>query len=281
MIALRRRPRLPSPARPGAVALAAHRVTVLRGGAAVVADVDLEVRHGETLVLVGPNGAGKSTLLAALAGDVAPASGEVTLQDRPLASWTTREIAMRRAILPQRHTMTFPFTVAEVVAMGRAPWTGTDLQDDDDTAVRQALRDTDVSAFAARPFTELSGGEQARAALARVLAQRTTTLLLDEPTAALDLAHQELVFAVLAERAARGAAVVAVVHDLGLASAYADRVGVLSRGRLVACGPPSEVLTAPLLSDVYQHPVEVLPHPRTSRPLILPERGPSPRKETP
>ncbi|RAY17172.1 heme ABC transporter ATP-binding protein [Actinomadura craniellae] len=273
MIALRRRrPRLPGPAVPGTVALAAHDVTVQYGEKAVLSSVDLEVRHGEMLALVGPNGAGKSTLLAALAGDTALTGGRVTLQGHPLGSWTTREAAMRRAMLPQQHVLAFPFTVVDVVRMGRTPWTGTVHQEDDDPAVRQAMRDATVTSFADRPFTSLSGGEQARTALARVLAQRATTLLLDEPTAALDIRHQELVFSALAAEAGRGTAVVAVVHDLGLAAAYADRVGVLSQGRLVACGPPRDVLTAPLLSDVYRYRVEVLPHPRTDHPLVLPER---------
>ncbi|WP_083734024.1 heme ABC transporter ATP-binding protein [Actinomadura sp. CNU-125] len=242
--------------------------------------VDLELRHGETLVLVGPNGAGKSTLLAAVPGDTAPASGRVVLHGRPLDAHTAREQAMRRAVLPQRHSLAFGFTVEEVVRMGRAPWAGTPAEDDDDTAVADALHAADIAAFADRPFTSLSGGEQARAALARVLAQCAATVLLDEPTAALDIGHQEHVLALLRAEAANGHAVLAVVHDLTLAAAHADRVAVLSGGRVAACGPPGRVLTADLLGDVYRHPIEVLPHPRTSRPLILPERPAAPPEES-
>ncbi|WUI02752.1 heme ABC transporter ATP-binding protein [Spirillospora sp. NBC_00431] len=277
MIAARRRPRLPGTPRPGTVALSASGLTVRRGGVTVLEDVDLELRHGETLLLVGPNGAGKSTLLAALTGDVRPSAGEVTLDGRALRSWTPREQAMRRAMLPQRHTLAFAFTVGEVVRMGRSPWAGTGPEDEDDAVVAQAMRDADVDAFARRSFTSLSGGEQARVALARVLAQRAGTLLLDEPTAALDIRHQEQVFGLLGREAGRGRAVLAVVHDLDLAAAYADRVAVLARGRLVACGPPRRVLTGALLSDVYQHGIEVLRHPRTARPLVLPERPPMSR----
>ncbi|WP_192764113.1 heme ABC transporter ATP-binding protein [Actinomadura algeriensis] len=276
-----RRPRLPEPPEPGSVALAAEDVTVRRGGTTILDGVDLELRHGETLVLVGPNGAGKSTLLAALAGDTAPASGRVALHGRPLGAWTAREQAMRRAVLPQRHSLAFGFTVEEVVRMGRAPWAGTPAEDEDDTVVTSALHAADVAAFAERRFTSLSGGEQARAALARVLAQRAATVLLDEPTAALDIGHQEHVLTLLRAEAAAGRAVLAVVHDLGLAAAHADRVAVLSRGRVAACGPPARVMTADLLSDVYRHPIEVLPHPRTSRPLILSERPAAPPEETP
>jgi iron complex transport system ATP-binding protein len=272
MIDLRRRPRLPGPVARGEVALAARGVTVRRAGRDVLSDVGLRVRHGEVLMLVGPNGAGKSTLLAALSGNLRPAAGEVVLQDRPLEAWTTRELAMRRAVLPQQHSLAFSFTVTDVVRMGRSPWAGTPLEDEDDAVVLRAMRDAGIAEFADRAFTSLSGGEQARAALARVLAQHTETLLLDEPTAALDIGHQELVFSALRAEAEQGRAIVAVVHDLDLAAAYADQVAVLSRGELVACGPPPEVLTAPLLSEVYRHGIEVLPHPRTDRPIILPRR---------
>ncbi|MFC9971641.1 heme ABC transporter ATP-binding protein [Spirillospora sp. NPDC127200] len=272
MIALRRRVRLPGPAAPGGTALRASGFSVRRGGRAVLTGVDLDVRHGEILALVGPNGAGKSTLLAAFCGDVAPAEGAVHLSGAPLGGWTPRELAMRRSMLPQQHTLSFAFDAIEVVRMGRVPWAGTDLEDDDEQAVAQAMEETDTTAFAHRPFTALSGGEQARVALARVLAQRAATVLLDEPTAALDIRHQELVFAVAKAQAARGHAVVVVVHDLGLAAAYADRVAVLAGGGLAACGPAEEVLTAPLLSEVYQYGIEVLAHPRTGRPLVLPQR---------
>ncbi|ROO84409.1 iron complex transport system ATP-binding protein [Actinocorallia herbida] len=253
------------------VSLTAEGVSVRRGGRPVLAGVDLEVRPGEVLALVGPNGAGKSTLLAALCGDL-PYEGTVRVDGLPLADWRPVELAMRRAILTQTHAVSFSFAVEDIVRMGRAPWIGTPLEDEDDAAVAAALADADAARFAGRPFPRLSGGEQARVALARVLAQRTPVVLLDEPTAALDVRHQELVFAVTRELAERGRSIVAVVHDLGLAAAHADRVAVLSDGRLTACGPPAEVLTADLLTEVYGHPIEVVPHPRTGRPLVLPLR---------
>ncbi|WP_280334264.1 ABC transporter ATP-binding protein, partial [Nocardia wallacei] len=159
-----------------------------------------------------------------------------------------------------------------------APWAGppgapTTRQDDDETAIAAALAATDTEHLAARPFPALSGGERARVALARVLAQDTPTLLLDEPTAALDLGHQEQVLRLARARAGHGAAVVVVLHDLGIAAAYADRVAVLESGHLAACGPPRDILTTTLLSRVYQHPVEVFDHPRTGAQLVLPARG--------
>ncbi|MFD9871795.1 heme ABC transporter ATP-binding protein [Streptomyces niveus] len=234
--------------------------------------VDLAVRAGEVLALVGPNGAGKSTLLSALAADQAADSGGVRIAGRPAADWSASELALRRAVLPQAATLSFPFPVEEVVRMGRAPWAGTASEDDDDTAVAEAMAATEVAEFARRPFSALSGGERARVALARVLAQRAPLLLLDEPTAALDLRHQELVLRICRSRAAAGDAVVVVLHDLGLAAAHADRAAVLHEGRVVADGPPAEVFGDELLSRVYRQPVEVLPHPRTGTPLVIPRR---------
>jgi iron complex transport system ATP-binding protein len=246
---------------------------VTLGGRTVLDDVGVQVRPGEVTALVGPNGAGKSTLLAVLAGDVRPERGRVLVDGREIGGYRPVELARRRAVLPQRAVLSFPFTVEEVVRMGRAPWRGRPESAADDETVAEALRRTETAAFRSRPFQALSGGEQARVALARVLAQRTPVLLLDEPTAALDLRHQELVLTTVRERAAAGDAVVVVLHDLGLAAAHADRVYVLALGRVRGHGRPAEVFTEDLLTDVYQHAVEVLDHPRTGTPLVLPRRG--------
>ncbi|MBO0514724.1 ATP-binding cassette domain-containing protein, partial [Streptomyces beijiangensis] len=177
-----------------------------------------------------------------------------------------------RAVLPQDTALSFPFPVEDVVRMGRAPWAGTEREAEDDAAVAAAMAATEVCEFAARPFSTLSGGERARVALARVLAQRAPLLLLDEPTAALDLRHQELVMRICRDRAAAGDAVVVVLHDLGLAAAYANRVAILESGRIAAAGAPGEVFGEELLSRVYRQPVEVLPHPESRVPLIIPRR---------
>ncbi|PYG00984.1 iron complex transport system ATP-binding protein [Georgenia satyanarayanai] len=268
---LPRRPRLPQPLERGEVALAVDGARVALGGATILDDVSLSVRAGEVVALVGPNGAGKSTLLGVLSGDVA-AGGTVTLAGRPLDRWTTTEAAMRRAVLVQRGTLSFPFTCRQVVEMGRAPWSRTPREDDDAATVAHAMGLTETTALAHRTFSSLSGGEQARVSLARVLAQSAGVVLLDEPTAALDLHHQELVLRLARDRAAAGDAVVVVLHDLNLAAGYADRVAVLDRGRVAAVGAPGEVLQPELLSSVYQHAVEVLPHPRTAAPIILARR---------
>ncbi|MFD6799513.1 heme ABC transporter ATP-binding protein [Streptomyces cyaneofuscatus] len=263
---------LPSPVAHGSAAVEATGLSVRLGGRQVLDSADIAAHAGEVVALVGPNGAGKSTLLAALAADLAPGSGEVLIGGRPATAWAAPELALRRSVLPQSAVLSFPFPVEDVVRMGRAPWAGTELEDEDDTAVAAAMAATEVTRFAARPFSELSGGERARVALARVLAQRAPLMLLDEPTAALDLRHQELVLRICRERAAAGDAVVVVLHDLGLAAAYADRVAVLHEGRIAVVGPPREIFDGELLGEVYRQPVEVFPHPRTGAPLVVPVR---------
>ncbi|MFC8067753.1 heme ABC transporter ATP-binding protein [Streptomyces sp. NPDC057293] len=266
------RPLPPPPAAPGDVLAEADGLRVLLGGRPVLDGVGVTVRAGEVLALVGPNGAGKSTLLGALAADVPVTEGLVRVHGRPVARWTAPELALRRAVLPQSASLSFPFPVAEVVRMGRAPWAGSDRENEDDAAVAEAMARTEVTGFAGRPFSALSGGERARVALARVLAQRAPLLLLDEPTAALDLRHQELVLRLCRERARAGDAVVVVLHDLALAAAYSDRVAILRAGRIAAEGLPAEVFDEDLLSEVYDQPVEVLPHPRTGALLVVPRR---------
>ncbi|MFD7403448.1 heme ABC transporter ATP-binding protein [Streptomyces sp. NPDC059866] len=274
MIRLRTRPVPPPVPVPGDVLAETEGLQVRLGGRTVLHGVDMTVRGGEVLALVGPNGAGKSTLLGALAADLPDAEGVVRIHSRPVSDWSASELALRRAVLPQSAALSFPFTVEEVVRMGRAPWAavGGEGADSDDTAVGEAMARAEVTAFAARPFSALSGGERARVALARVLAQRAPLLLLDEPTAALDLKHQELVLRLCRERARAGDAVVVVLHDLGLAAAYAHRVAILHAGRIAADGPPAEVFSDRLLTDVYDQPVEVLPHPRTGAVLVTPRR---------
>lgn len=267
-----RTPPEPSSPQRGDITLQARGITVERGGRNILEGVSVDVRAGEVVVLVGPNGAGKSTLLAALSGDQPVVAGRVDVDGTDLNHWTPLDMARRRAVLPQKHTIGFSFTASQVVRMGRAPWVGTASEDRDGDAVAAAMKTCDVEAFAHRPFAALSGGEQARVALARVLAQETSTVLLDEPTAALDLGHQEAVMSVARSRAADGDAVVVVLHDLALAAAYADRIVVLENGRIAADGPPASVLREDLLTRVYGYPVEVFAHPRSGATLVIPRR---------
>jgi iron complex transport system ATP-binding protein len=243
------------------------------GDATLLDGVDVDVRTGEILVVVGPNGAGKSTLLAVLSGDRVPDAGTVAWEGEPLASLRPRELARRRAVLLQENHVSFPFRVVDVVRMGRAPWEGTSSADADDAVVAAALAAADVAHLADRRYPTLSGGEKARASLARVLAQEPRLLLLDEPTAALDVKHQTQVLAQARRHADAGGAAVVVLHDLPLAAAWADRVVVVARGGIAADGAPADVLTSDLLSTVYDHPVDVLTHPVTGALLVLPRHG--------
>lgn len=254
--------------------LEARGVGVVPDGARrpILDDASLVVHAGEVHALVGPNGAGKSTLFGVIAGDVTPTAGEAMLDGRPLRGHRPRELARERAVLLQQNAVSFSFTVAQVVEMGRAPWARTPRESDDDELIRRAMADTDVAHLADRTVSSLSGGERARVALARVLAQDTGILLLDEPTAALDLRHQEDVLAIARRRAREGAAVAVVLHDLNAALSTSDRVTLLSEGRVVATGAPGDVLTAERIEDVYGQAVDVFAHPVTGVPVVTPRR---------
>lgn len=245
-------------------------VSVALGGAPILSDVSLEVSSGELVALVGPNGAGKSTLLGVIAGDLEPSSGTAALDGTPMSAWKSLELARRRAVLQQEHRLAFGFRAVDVVRMGRTPWARTDREDEDDIVVADAMDRTEVHGFAERIFPTLSGGEKARVSFARVLSQQTRLVLLDEPTAALDLRHQDQVLAEARRLAAEGHAVITVVHDLSIAAAYADRICVLADGRLVADGTPEEVINPELIGKVYEHPVDVLRH--QGRLLVVPQR---------
>lgn len=263
--------RTPTMPNPGDRVLELVDVGVSIGERRILDGVNLDVRAGEVLSLVGPNGAGKSTLLNAITGDVPLSDGEITLFGLPALSWDATELAMRRSVLLQSVDVTFPFSVDDIVRMGRSPWEGTAEEMDDDMIVESAMTMTEVMPLADRVYTSLSGGERGRAAFSRVLAQAAPILLLDEPTAAMDIKHQEMLMRIGREYAAAGCAVVVIVHALDAAAAWSDRVALLEHGRLRAVGTPEEVFTSTMLSDVYQCPIEVLPHPGGGL-IILPKR---------
>ena len=263
----------PRPLDGHAATIRARGVSVSFGSHRVLDDVDLDLHAGEVLALVGPNGTGKSTLLAVVAGDLEPDSGTVSVLGRPVGDWRLQALARERAVLTQEQRISFPFPVRDVVEMGRAPWRGRPEEDLDDLEVAAAMQSTEVEHLAGRAVGSLSGGEKGRASFARVLAQQTGILMLDEPTAALDIGHQETLLATAGERARAGAAVLVVLHDLTLAAAHADRMVLLEAGRVAASGTPHEVLDADLLTRVYRHPVEVVAHPRTGDPIVLADRA--------
>ena len=232
--------------------LRADDVSVALGGRPIVTGATLSIARGELVALIGPNGAGKTTLMRALAGLV-PASGTIALDGAPLASLAPRKRARRLAYLPQGHVFHWPLPVAEIVALGRTPHADAfaPLTAADRDAVARALAVTGISAFAERRVPTRSGGERARVALARALATEAPLILADEPTASLDARHQLVVMELLRRAAHAGGGVVAIVHDLTLAARFADRVVVIDRGRIVADGPPADVLTRERLAAVF------------------------------
>jgi iron complex transport system ATP-binding protein len=238
--------------------LKATRLSVVLGGRTILSDVDLEARRGEFVAVIGPNGAGKTTLLKAVAGLVA-GGGDIVIEGRALRSLSLKERALHIGYLPQGHVFYWPLPVIEVVGLGRLPrGAGADLSEEDRLAVERAMAATGVVGFAERAVTTLSGGERARVALARVLATEADLILADEPTASLDPRYQLVVLDILKRHAAETGAVVAVLHDLGLAARYADRVVLLDGGQVAATGSPREVLTEERLGETFGVRAEIL-----------------------
>ena len=248
------------------------------GQKALVDGVDLRLRPGEVLAIVGANGAGKTTLLRLASGEIAPTGGAVHLDRRPLPSFDAERLGRRRAVLPQQSTLAFGFSALEVVLLGRTPHRSTRACSLD--VARGAMRAAGVFHLAARRYPTLSGGEQQRVHLARALAQiweapeggegGARYLLLDEPTASLDLAHQHATLRTARRCAEAGVGVLAVLHDLNLAAQHADRIAVLHRGRLVAVGPPPDVLTSDVIGLAFDVAVLVTEHPCAACPLVVP-----------
>jgi iron complex transport system ATP-binding protein len=234
--------------------LTARQLGVALSGRPVLHDISLALQPGHLVALVGPNGAGKTTLLRALAG-LLPSTGAIHVGGDALSSLSLRERAKRFGYLPQGHVVHWPLDVKDVVALGRYPHGATDpgrLSPDDEAAVQRAMQATDVTGFAARRVTELSGGERSRVALARVLAVEASIVLADEPTASLDPRYQLDVMTNLRDVADAGVLVIVVTHDLGLAARFADTVLVMADGRLVAQAPPAEALSDTIMADVFR-----------------------------
>ncbi|MEE4278956.1 MAG: heme ABC transporter ATP-binding protein [Halieaceae bacterium] len=260
------------------MSLKAHAISVLRGGRRILSDVSLELAAGELLVVVGPNGAGKSTLLAALAGDGEVDEGEVTLDDRALDRFELDELAERRAVVGTPPRLAFDYTVRDVVAMGWLHGDRYGLQSFGE-ALGAVLEANELEELARRTYMTLSSGERQRAEYARAClqlwrpegeaGQPSRWLLLDEPTANLDVAHGVAMLESFAARARAGDGVLAVLHDLDLAARFADRVALLAGGELIALGAPAEVLTAERLTRVYGTPIHVEQHAALNRLVVI------------
>lgn len=234
-------------------------LSLSRGGRPVLDRVSGAFAPGELSVILGPNGAGKSSLLACLAGLETPEAGAVHLDDALLPALDPRDRARRIGLLPQRPELHWDLSVEALVGLGRLPhlgrWGRMDAADRD--AIARAMEAADVAHLADRPVTRLSGGEQGRVLLARVMASEPHWLLADEPLASLDPAHQLDTLERLRGWASCGAGVVVVLHDLSLAARYADRVLLMKQGRLLASGAPEEVMTPTLLAAAYGVSVEI------------------------
>jgi iron complex transport system ATP-binding protein len=250
-----------------------------RLGTPALDGVSLDAEPGALHAVLGPNGSGKSTLVRTLLGVAEMSAGRILLDGRNAADWDRRERARAVGVVPQSETIAFPLTTRELVAMGRYPHlaalAGEGVEDRE--AIEAALGACEVANLADRDVTTLSGGELQRARIARALAQEPQALVLDEPTASLDIRHEMAILELLRASADRGLTVLLITHGLDAAAQFADRILLLSHGRVAARGTPAEVLREDILQEVYGWPVSVRPDPETGAPRVTPRRVPSAR----
>lgn len=253
--------------------LAGRRLRLAYGDRVIVDDLSVVVPPGSFTALIGPNACGKSTLLKALARLLRPASGEVTLDGVDLHGLPTKQVARQLAMLAQSAAAPEGITVHQLVSRGRFPHQGLLHQwsEADEQAVAAALRACGLTELARRSVSTLSGGQRQRAWLALALAQETELLLLDEPTTYLDITHQIEVLDLCRRLNSDGTTILAVLHDINQACRYADHLVALRGGRLIAQGPPAEIVTAELIEEVFGLACRVVPDPETMTPLIVPK----------
>ncbi len=245
-----------------------HRI----GKRSILQGINLEIKPGQFTAILGPNGAGKSTLLKIISGEIRPVKGEVLLHRKSIYTMATRELSLHRAVLPQHAYLTFPFTVLEIVLLGRLPHQNTEAENA--PLVYQIMQQTDVWHLKDRIYTSLSGGEKQRVQLARVMAQihseklHTRYLLLDEPTSSLDMSCQHLILGRAKALCAQNIGVLAILHDLNLAAQYADRLLFLRDGETLAYGPVEKVLTEEIVEETFVYPVKIIHDPDTAKPVV-------------
>lgn len=254
-----------------------RKISVSIGRSSIIANVDIAASPGQVTAIVGPNGSGKTTLLRALSGDL-DYSGDILINGRDVAALKPWQAAQMRAVLPQATSLSFPFTVREIVRLGLVGGRSGALAGEDERLPERALARVDLEGFAGRFYQELSGGEQQRVQMARVLCQVWAPVLegtprylfLDEPVSNLDIKHQLIIMNIARSFAARGGGVVAVLHDLNLTAMFADHVLVMSRGRRAGSGAPAQVLTDDMIAGVFECPMKVGALPQDNTPFVLP-----------
>ena len=245
-------------------------VTYSAGQKDILHGIDLTLTAGRVYGLVGPNGSGKSSLMKIIARQVAPASGRVELQGRPVSEWAGRAFARQVAYMPQFTPDADGMTVRELVALGRFPWHGTlgRFSRTDAEMVERAIARSELDAFADRPVATMSGGERQRAWIAMMLAQDAKCLLLDEPTSALDLSHQASVLSLVRTLSQeRGLTVVIVLHDINLAARYCDEIIAMNGGRIITKGTPDEIMRTDMLQRIFGVEIGIFNHPHTKQPV--------------
>ena len=256
------------------MSLSAKNVSLGMAGVTMLRDVSVDITPGQVHTVLGPNGAGKTSLLRTLVGDWPAQSGEVQLNQRPVQQWRPEARARLLAVLPQHSLLDFPFSAMEVVLLGRTPH-DTGLRRDQQIA-GAALAKVDAGHLSERLYTQLSGGEKQRVQLARALAQvwepvaeGDRFLVLDEPTASFDLAHQQLTLEIVSDLARQGIGVFMVIHDLNLAARCADQMLLMAGGRILCSGPPALVLQADNIARVFGVDAVISSHPVTGTPLVI------------
>ncbi len=252
---------------------------ITKSGKEILKDISLSITPGTLTSVIGKNGAGKSTVLKAICGETDYKKGSVFWNENKISGYKPGEIAKQRAVVSQKTSLNFSFTVKEVVQIGRSPFSGFFSSSSDEEIVDQCLKKVGLSGFSDRDYTTLSGGEQQRVHIARALAQIWDTieseeesyLFLDEPLASLDVSHQHEIMNLLKQLCSKNVGVFIVIHDLNLAAQYSDQVLILKQGKKLAEGNPKEVFTEDIIFNAFDHPVNIIPHPKTDCPLIISE----------
>jgi iron complex transport system ATP-binding protein len=250
-----------------------NNLSVFYGTRQILHEIQLEVRSGEIVALLGPNGAGKSTLIRSISGVIPIRSGNIFVDQKDVTSLSTMQRARHISVVPQAISMPPAFTVWETVLLGRTPYLNFLGQTSakDEAIARQALEQVDVVHLIEKRMDEISGGEQQRVLLARTLAQDTPILLMDEPTTHLDISHQiDLLKLITKQAREKNLTVLVALHDLNLASMFADRIAIVQNGLLCVAGTPQETLTSDIINSVYHVPVHIVSHPQTGVPFVIP-----------